>query len=172
MQGVSRRALQWHSKCYCVASVILKAVQTIYTSRCWTTDSLYAFKYKRFRNTVVKLFLKHPLWWSLSLCSSWGRFIGWPAKPRDVLSHWASSFRDDNSWLSYPPPPGKWRNGTSTSIFYFCPSKKKIAPWPESASELYRPSDPRLSANLVSTFVGRGFHLVSVTDAYGRRASF
>jgi hypothetical protein len=33
---------------------------------------------------------------------------------------------------------------------------KKQTPWPESASELYRPSDRRLSVNLVSTFADRG----------------
>jgi hypothetical protein len=46
--------------------------------------------------------------------------------------------------------------------------KKKETPWPESASELYRPSDRRLSAKLVLTFVDRGCHVVSVTDLYGR----
>jgi hypothetical protein len=30
---------------------------------------------------------------------------------------------------------------------------KKLTPWPESAIELYRPSDRRLSAKLVPTFV-------------------
>jgi hypothetical protein len=37
--------------------------------------------------------------------------------------------------------------------------KKRITnqtPWPESASELYRPSDRRLSARLVPTFADRG----------------
>jgi hypothetical protein len=32
----------------------------------------------------------------------------------------------------------------------------KQTPWPESASELYRPSDRRMSAKLVSTFTDRG----------------
>jgi hypothetical protein len=32
----------------------------------------------------------------------------------------------------------------------------KQTPWPESASELYRPSDRRLSAKLVPTFADRG----------------
>jgi hypothetical protein len=31
-----------------------------------------------------------------------------------------------------------------------------IIPWPQSASELYRPSDSRLSAKLVPTFVDSG----------------
>jgi hypothetical protein len=41
-------------------------------------------------------------------------------------------------------------------------SRKKI-PWPESAGELYRTSDRRLSVKLVPT-VDRGCHVVSVTD--------
>jgi hypothetical protein len=42
-------------------------------------------------------------------------------------------------------------------------------PWPESASELYRPTEQQpLSAKLVPTFVDRGCHVVSVTDPYGR----
>jgi hypothetical protein len=36
--------------------------------------------------------------------------------------------------------------------------------WPESASELYRPSDRRLSAKIVPTFADRGCHVVSMTD--------
>jgi hypothetical protein len=40
-------------------------------------------------------------------------------------------------------------------------------PWPESASELYRPSDRHLSAKLVPAFVDRGCHVVSMTDPYG-----
>jgi hypothetical protein len=39
-------------------------------------------------------------------------------------------------------------------------------PWSESWSELYRPSDHRLSAKLVLTFADRGCHVVSVTDSY------
>jgi hypothetical protein len=42
-----------------------------------------------------------------------------------------------------------------------------LTPWPESASELCRSSDNRLSANLVPTFTGRSCHVVSVTDPYG-----
>jgi hypothetical protein len=39
--------------------------------------------------------------------------------------------------------------------FLFQVTKTKT-PWPESASELYRPNDRRLSAKLVPTFVDRG----------------
>jgi hypothetical protein len=45
--------------------------------------------------------------------------------------------------------------------------QSKQTSWPESASELYRPSDRRLSEKLVPTFADRGCHLVSVTDSYG-----
>jgi hypothetical protein len=37
---------------------------------------------------------------------------------------------------------------------------------PESMIELYQPSSLRLSAKLVSTFVDRGCHVVSMTDPY------
>jgi hypothetical protein len=46
------------------------------------------------------------------------------------------------------------------------------SPWPESASKLYRPSDRRLLAKLVPTFADRGYHVVSVTDPYGRILGF
>jgi hypothetical protein len=48
----------------------------------------------------------------------------------------------------------------------------KKTPWSESASELYRPSDRRLSAKLLPAFADRGCHLVSVTDPYGRILDF
>jgi hypothetical protein len=47
-----------------------------------------------------------------------------------------------------------------------------ITPWPEYASELYRPSDRRLSEKLVPTFADRGSHEVSVMDPYGRILGF
>jgi hypothetical protein len=37
---------------------------------------------------------------------------------------------------------------------------------------LYRPSDSRMSANLVPTFADRGCHVVSATDPYGRYFCF
>jgi hypothetical protein len=44
----------------------------------------------------------------------------------------------------------------------------KQTPWSESARELYPPSDRRLSAKWLPTFVDKGCHVVSVTDPYGR----
>jgi hypothetical protein len=48
----------------------------------------------------------------------------------------------------------------------------KTNPWPESASELYRPSDHRFPAKLVPIFADRGCHVVSVTNPYGRIFGF
>jgi hypothetical protein len=45
-------------------------------------------------------------------------------------------------------------------------------PWSESAGELYRPSDRRLSAKLLPTFADRGVPQVSVTDPYDRILGF
>jgi hypothetical protein len=44
-------------------------------------------------------------------------------------------------------------------------TKKKQTPWSESASELYQPSDRRLSVKWLPTFADKGFHVVSVTDS-------
>jgi hypothetical protein len=48
----------------------------------------------------------------------------------------------------------------------------KQTPWSKSASELYRPSDRRLSAKWLPTFADIGCHVVSVTDPYGRIQRF
>jgi hypothetical protein len=61
---------------------------------------------------------------------------------------------------------------TNTSDFQKYFSLIKKIPWPESASELYRPSDNRLSAKLVPTFTHRRYYVVSVTDSYGRILGF
>jgi hypothetical protein len=50
--------------------------------------------------------------------------------------------------------------------------ENKQTPWSESANELYRPSDRRLSGMLLPTFVDKGCHVVSVTDPYVRILGF
>jgi hypothetical protein len=45
-------------------------------------------------------------------------------------------------------------------------------PWPGSASELYRPSDRRLSAKLAPTFADRGCRVVSAADPHVRVLGF
>jgi hypothetical protein len=49
---------------------------------------------------------------------------------------------------------------------------KNATLWPESANELYRPSDRRLSAKLVPTFADEGCHMVSVTNPHERILGF
>jgi hypothetical protein len=66
---------------------------------------------------------------------------------------------------------GTLRHGGLNSSFSHSIIKKKT-PWSESASELYLPSDRRLSAKGLPTFVDRGCHVVSVTDPYGRNLGF
>jgi hypothetical protein len=45
-------------------------------------------------------------------------------------------------------------------------------PWPESASEPYKPRGRRLSVKLVPTFADRKCHVFSITDLYGRILGF
>jgi CBS-domain-containing membrane protein len=49
---------------------------------------------------------------------------------------------------------------------------QKQTPWPQSANELYRPSDRSLSTELVPTFADKGCRVVNVTDPYGRILGF
>jgi hypothetical protein len=58
--------------------------------------------------------------------------------------------------------------GRDPTWIFLLKKKKKTTPWPKSASELYRPSDHRLSAKLVPTFAGRGCCVVSATNSHGR----
>jgi hypothetical protein len=57
-----------------------------------------------------------------------------------------------------------WNYGCSTTDH----THVENTPWPESASELYRSSDSRLSAHIVPTFADRAFYVASVTEPYGR----
>jgi hypothetical protein len=50
--------------------------------------------------------------------------------------------------------------------------KNKQTQWPYSASELYQPSDHRLSAKLVPNFADKRCCMVSATDPHGRILSF
>jgi hypothetical protein len=48
----------------------------------------------------------------------------------------------------------------------------KQTPWSESVSELYRPSDRRLSEKWLPSCADKGCHVVSVTDPYGSILGF
>jgi hypothetical protein len=50
--------------------------------------------------------------------------------------------------------------------------KQKKTPWPQSASEQYRPNDCRLSTKLVLNSADREGRVVSVTDPYGSILGF
>jgi hypothetical protein len=99
--------------------------------------------------------------------------------------YWLRSRR----WKRYFPPKRWWtwpilhsvitQNITlSVTIVYWRPyqpyicTTNKQSPWYESASELYQPSDRRLSEKWLPTFADRGCHVVSVTDPYGRTLGF
>jgi CBS-domain-containing membrane protein len=57
-------------------------------------------------------------------------------------------------------------------VITYSVDSKQTTPWSESVSELYQPSDRRLTAKLVPTFADRGCHVVSVTDPYGHILGF
>jgi hypothetical protein len=51
-------------------------------------------------------------------------------------------------------------------------NQKKQPPWPEYASDLYRPRPYHLSAKLVPILADRGCYVVSTTDPHGRILGF
>jgi hypothetical protein len=57
----------------------------------------------------------------------------------------------------------------TANMKYLIIINKQIIPWLQSASELYRPGDRRLSAKLVPTFADRG---VSRWILYGQNLGF
>jgi hypothetical protein len=59
-----------------------------------------------------------------------------------------------------------------TLVLSMCAEATTTNPWPESASELYRPSDRRMSAMLAPNFADRECHVFSVTDPYSRILGF
>jgi hypothetical protein len=58
------------------------------------------------------------------------------------------------------------------NLILLCTTKQQQTTWPYSASELYRPSDSRLSAKLVPTFADRVRRVVSATDPHSRILGF
>jgi hypothetical protein len=57
-------------------------------------------------------------------------------------------------------------------ILKSCEIINNKTPWPESASELYLPSDCHLSTKLVPTFADTECCVVSITIPYGRIIGF
>jgi hypothetical protein len=71
-----------------------------------------------------------------------------------------------------PEETEKYRPDFSSEKAPHINKPEKKTPWSESASELYRQSDRRLSAKWLPTFADRECHAVSVTDPYGRILGF
>jgi hypothetical protein len=85
--------------------------------------------------------------------------------------------QDDVSWATSFPVPlftnvPAIRRYTNVDLDSNKNKTKQKTPWSESASELYRSSDRRMSAKLVPTFAVRRCNMVSVTDPYGRIFNF
>jgi hypothetical protein len=80
------------------------------------------------------------------------------------------------SWEKSYSPCGGLNPDHSPSLYLLSynddTTHKKKTPWSESASELYRPSDSRLSAKWLPTCADRGCHVVSVTHPSGRILGF
>jgi hypothetical protein len=56
--------------------------------------------------------------------------------------------------------------------YFLLPSGYKQTPRPESANDLYRPRDRRLSAKVVPTFTDKACRVLNETDLYGRILRF
>jgi hypothetical protein len=82
-------------------------------------------------------------------------------------------------WFSMYVGVGQDSSGACTATYRICCAlwfsksrQSKQTPWPETASELYRPGDRRMSAELVPNFAYKGCHVVRVTDPYWRNLDF
>jgi hypothetical protein len=81
---------------------------------------------------------------------------------------------------SWPHSSQFWLERCELCITPLCNIFQRVAfrkvkiktPWSESASELYRLSDRRLSTKWLPTFADRGCRVVSVTDPYCRILGF
>jgi hypothetical protein len=81
-------------------------------------------------------------------------------------------FPQEQDSLIIPPGTGGCEDVKLDVRCHTTNKQTKQSPWSESASELYRPSDRRLSAKRLPTCADRGCHVVSVTDPYGRTLGF
>jgi hypothetical protein len=120
-----KRALEWYSKCYCVASVTKtftpKGVHSIHRLISWTMDSLYAIKCKCFRNT------RHNVAFGIPLQSSFWNTLHYQWK-----SHWTVTIPGktwclyNTSWwlvgvaqvLNYPNPLSHQQHSSTNFYIY------------------------------------------------------
>jgi hypothetical protein len=105
--------------------------------------------------------------WSLLYLFLWSHVVWW-AFTLTFLS---------NTSILLPPSEQKSKltKQQEDAFLFACLNYSDFTPktqWPESARELYRPSDRRLSTKLLPTFADRGCHVIIVTDPYGRILGF
>jgi hypothetical protein len=86
----------------------------------------------------------------------------------EVFSFW----ENQQSRFPHPPSPEDGNRSNFRNVVTRHRQNHLESPWPYSASELYWPSDRRLSAKLVPTFADRGCRMVSTTDPHGRILGF
>jgi hypothetical protein len=65
-----------------------------------------------------------------------------------------------------------WMCASTALSTLWCQTNTKQTQWSESASELYRPNDRRLTAKWLPTFADRGFHVVNVMNPYALYSRF
>jgi hypothetical protein len=93
-----------------------------------------------------------------------------------ILTKFITIVRNKILHVQCPPCSTNWLSGLfipvntteRSRLTYFWKTLYTKTPWSESESELYRPSDRRLSAKRLPTYADRGCHVVSVTDPSGR----
>jgi hypothetical protein len=120
------------------------------------------------RPPVVQLLKQLPAFrGTRSLITMFTRALTGPYPEPDQSSPYDSilSLKHPFSLPSNPPRLPLWSSGQSSWL-------QIRRPGFESASELYRPSDRRLSAKWLPTFADRGCHVVRVTDPYGSILGF
>jgi hypothetical protein len=107
---------------------------------------------------------------SAYLCSTYKWFTAKTEEGGLIRNIKASCLQDSVTLVSFDSTPDvaiPWK-----LIQFWFMSWLLLTLWPESATELYRPSDRRFSKKLMPTFADRGCYVVSVTDPYGRILGF
>jgi hypothetical protein len=129
----------------------------------------------RFKKYQLKCSWKHMLkskgrWWATFSCLSNSRHPEFEFRPKTCVS------RQRLALLFLSPLRKMMRhrlyNTPESLLSASSPHSQWKTPWSESASELYRPSDRRLSAKIAPTFSDRGCHVVSVTNPHDRIFGF
>jgi hypothetical protein len=157
-----------------MSTIILRSKQCFSVHCCWNIVanegllySFHCYMRNRMHSPNIKFIYKVYQFYVASLFFSNSNFRGAIAQLvyRDSIPDYGKRLPVSARCECYSTCPplsgGETRSWPKMSIW------QKEIPWPESTSELYQPSDRRLSAKLMPTFADRGCHVVSVTDLYG-----